>query len=55
MSRNNAGYNIGNLLMAAGAAAVLGAAIFAPQAVRIANFAGVIAAGAGFFFHKLFS
>lgn len=55
MSESKTGYKIGNLLMAAGAAAVLGAAIFAPQAVRIANFGGVIAAGAGFFFHKLFS
>lgn len=54
MPRSITGYNLGNLLMAAGAAAVLGATIFAPPPVRVADFAGLIAAGAGFFFHKLF-
>ena len=55
MSNNKLGYNIANLLIAAGIAAILGAAIFAPAPVRIADFAGLLAAGAGFFSHKLFS
>ena len=55
MSENKTAYNVANLLIAAGAASILGAAIFAPAAVRIADFAGLIAAGAGFFSHKLFN
>jgi hypothetical protein len=53
--KSNLGINLGNLLMAIGAAAILGAALFSPGTLRIIEFSGVIAAGAGFFFHKLFA
>ena len=53
--KNTLGINLGNLLMASGAAALLGAALFSSGALRIIEFRGVVAAGAGFFFHKLFA
>jgi hypothetical protein len=55
MSDSKFACNIAKLLVAAGAAAVLGAAIFAPAPVRIADFSGLLAAGAGYFWHKLLS
>jgi hypothetical protein len=44
--------NIANILMAAGALAMVAAAFFAPVPVRIALLSGAVAFGVGYFYNK---
>lgn len=44
--------NVGYILMAAGAAMLLGAAMFSSGSVRVAEFGGICACGVGYFFDK---